>query len=175
MRFKLFLFHQGGYFLGPEVSNMEVRWCSGCGQAFSPRPQSPRQTYCAAEPCQRERKLLWQKTKRRSDEDYVANQTKANAAWTRRNPDYWRRYRENHSGGDVSTEDLAVLLAKLLDAPVDDASSTNASASEKSRRRIFPCVVDLPLDDGSRLVLKMRVEITLIKHRSSSGFRKETT
>lgn len=76
---------------------MENRWCNACGEAFSPRPQSPRQFYCAKAECQRERRRLWQQAKRRSDPDYLSNQTQAQRAWTERNPNYWRRYREEHS------------------------------------------------------------------------------
>jgi hypothetical protein len=75
---------------------MEKRWCSACGEAFEPRPQSPRQAYCPSEACQRARKRLWQRTKRRTDEDYRQNQAVAQEVWRRTHPDYWRRYREAH-------------------------------------------------------------------------------
>ena len=75
---------------------MEKRWCSACGDAFEPRPQSPRQAYCPNEACQRARKRLWQRTKRRTDSDYHQNQVEAQEAWRRNHSDYWRRYREAH-------------------------------------------------------------------------------
>lgn len=31
-----------------------------------------------------------------SDPDYQDNQTRAQQAWTQRNPDYWREYRQSH-------------------------------------------------------------------------------
>jgi hypothetical protein len=46
--------------------------------------------------CQRERRRLWQQTKRRSDPDYLQNQAQAQRAWSKRNPAYWSGYRESH-------------------------------------------------------------------------------
>jgi hypothetical protein len=39
---------------------------------------------------------LWQQVRRISDQDYVANQAKANRNWASQNADYWRRYRASH-------------------------------------------------------------------------------
>ena len=75
---------------------MENRWCSACGCAFLPRPQTPRQSYCALPECRRERRRIWQLAKRQTDPDYRLNQTRAQQAWAARNPDYWRRYRQEH-------------------------------------------------------------------------------
>lgn len=75
---------------------MEKRWCSACGDAFEPRPQSPRQAYCPKEACQRARKRLWQRAKRSTDDDYRENQVVAQEGWRRSHPDYWRQYREAH-------------------------------------------------------------------------------
>lgn len=75
---------------------MEKRWCSACGEAFQPRPQSPRQAYCPKEVCQRARKRLWQRAKRSTDDDYRENQVVAQRLWRRNHPDYWREYRETH-------------------------------------------------------------------------------
>ncbi|WP_162996071.1 hypothetical protein [Acidovorax sp. 1608163] len=75
---------------------MEKRWCNACGESFEPRPQTPRQLYCAKAECQQSRKRLWQKTKRKTDDDYHENQTQAQSSWRRDHPDYWRRYRESH-------------------------------------------------------------------------------
>jgi uncharacterized Zn finger protein (UPF0148 family) len=72
---------------------MEDRWCSACGVKFTPRAQSPGQTYCPLAQCQRTRKQVWQQVKRRSDPDYSANQAKAQKDWAEKNPDYWRSYR----------------------------------------------------------------------------------
>jgi hypothetical protein len=52
--------------------------------------------YCALPDCQRERRRLWQIAKRRSDPDYLANQARAQKAWSERNPGYWHAYRETN-------------------------------------------------------------------------------
>ena len=75
---------------------MTTRWCSSCGSAFVPTPQVPRQMYCPMPDCQRERRRLWQIAKRRSDPDYLANQARAQKAWSDRNPDYWQAYRQSN-------------------------------------------------------------------------------
>lgn len=75
---------------------MESRRCAACGQVFRPRPQVPKQCYCAASACQRERRRLWQQQERQSDLDYHDNQARAQRAWRQRNPDYWREYRRTH-------------------------------------------------------------------------------
>jgi hypothetical protein len=40
--------------------------------------------------------MRWQKQKLRKDDDYKKNQARAQNAWAKRNPEYWRNYRENH-------------------------------------------------------------------------------
>lgn len=77
---------------------MEKRFCSSCGAAFEPRAQSPRQAYCSKELCQRARKSLWQKTRRRTDADYHQDQLDAQKAWSADHPLYWRDYRKAHPG-----------------------------------------------------------------------------
>lgn len=84
---------------------MEKRWCNACGQAFEPRPQSPRQAYCPKEACQQARKRLWQQTKRRTDYVYYENQGKSQEHWRRKNSDYWRQYREDHPDYVVSNRE----------------------------------------------------------------------
>lgn len=75
---------------------MEKRWCNACGQAFEPRPQSPRQAYCPKTECQRARKRLWQQTRRSTDPSYYETQVKSQEHWRRQHSDYWRQYREDH-------------------------------------------------------------------------------
>ncbi len=75
---------------------MESKQCAGCGKSYHPRPQSPKQTYCASSACQRERRRRWQAARRRNDPDYRDNQTRAQGAWAAKHPDYWREYRHSH-------------------------------------------------------------------------------
>lgn len=70
------------------------RQCAGCSKTFEPRPQVPEQAYCSSPECQRARKRQWQKEKLRSDPDYQANQRAAQSAWSARNGDYWRDWRQ---------------------------------------------------------------------------------
>lgn len=75
---------------------MASKQCVGCGKAFDPRPQTPKQTYCGSAPCQRERRRRWQQARRQNDPDYRDNQSRAQEAWAARHPGYWREYRETH-------------------------------------------------------------------------------
>ena len=104
---------------------MEKRWCSACGEAFQPQPQAPSQTYCSREECQRARKRLWQRTKRRTDHDYHENQERAQASWRRKNPDYWRRYRESHPTYTVTNRQKQ----KARNARRKDGAIANSDAS----------------------------------------------
>ncbi len=75
---------------------MENKQCVACSQPFQPRPQVPHQSYCSAPDCQRERRRQWQRLKLQTDPDYQGNQSRAQQAWSQRNPNYWREYREVH-------------------------------------------------------------------------------
>lgn len=75
---------------------MPIKHCACCGQAFEPRPQVRDQAFCSAPACQRARKRQWQRTKIQSDKDYQVNQRAAQNAWSERNQDYWRNYREGN-------------------------------------------------------------------------------
>ncbi len=75
---------------------MTTKRCASCNNLFQPRPQVPQQSYCPDPECQRERRRKWQRNKLQSDPDYQDNQMRAQQAWTQRNPDYWRDYRESH-------------------------------------------------------------------------------
>lgn len=75
---------------------MEKRWCSACGRPYDPNPRAPRQAYCSDVDCQKARKLLWQRAKRRTDADYHQEQLEAQSAWREKNRAYWRNYRGEH-------------------------------------------------------------------------------
>lgn len=84
---------------------MTIKHCAGCGQAFQPRPQTPKQTFCSAAACQRIRKREWQQDKMRNDPDYPVNQREAQRAWKDRHADYWRNYRKAHPKYAQRSED----------------------------------------------------------------------
>lgn len=75
---------------------MESKPCAGCCKPFHPRPQTPKQTYCASPTCQRERRRRWQHARRQNDPEYQDNQSRAQGSWAERHPDYWREYRATH-------------------------------------------------------------------------------
>jgi hypothetical protein len=67
--------------------------CASCAREFTVRPQTPRQTFCPAPECQRERRRRWTRSKLAADPDYRANQLAAQRAWHARHPEYWQTYR----------------------------------------------------------------------------------
>lgn len=75
---------------------MGKKRCVACGVRFHARPQVPNQSYCSSLECQRARRREWQRQKLQSDPDYRDNKARAQQAWGRRNPDYWRQYRATH-------------------------------------------------------------------------------
>jgi hypothetical protein len=72
------------------------RICKSCDKLFPPHPKVPRQKYCRKIKCQKKRRRRWQQHKRVSDKSYKENQAAAQEAWSKRNPDYWKQYREDH-------------------------------------------------------------------------------
>jgi hypothetical protein len=75
---------------------MIIKCCLCCGGNFTIRPQTPGQEYCSDASCQRERRRLWQKTKRQIDPDYRENQARAQQKWNDRHSGYWAEYRKLH-------------------------------------------------------------------------------
>lgn len=69
--------------------------CAHCRRVL-PRTRVRNQRYCKQNACQRARKARWQRQKMATDEDYQLNQKDAFKDWCRRNPDYWRQYRDRH-------------------------------------------------------------------------------
>lgn len=75
---------------------MQKKLCAHCGKSFLPRPQTPGQSYCSDPQCQKARRKRWVNDKRKSDFIFRDNQSRAQKAWMERNPDYWRKYREEN-------------------------------------------------------------------------------
>ena len=105
--------------------------CAGCGSPFTPRPQTPKQTFCPAAGCQRERRRRWQQQRRHADPAYLENQGRAQSSWVGRNPGYWRAYRAAHPeyvernrelqhGRDAARRlhDLAKMDASTRESPI---------------------------------------------------------
>jgi hypothetical protein len=65
-----------------------------CGDLYDPNPRAVnRQKTCKKKACKRKLKTDWQKTARRDDADYRANDAENSRAWRARNPDYNREWR----------------------------------------------------------------------------------
>lgn len=161
---------------------MSERWCSGCGQMFSPRPQSPRQAYCSTKSCQVARKLLWQKTKRKSDHDYAENQKKAAAAWTQRNPEHWQRARSarkqaQDQAGESASQLFTRLIVSLLRLFEHASSQLKGTESNHPGESPIPlhCEITIAQAGEPPVSVTMRVELDLKRHKSSPKAPQETT
>ena len=75
---------------------MEQKICNACGRSFTPRPQTPHQTYCPRPECQRKRRRRWQQQKRQGDSDYRDNDLRNSKDWASENPPYWKQYRDEN-------------------------------------------------------------------------------
>ena len=75
---------------------MNCKKCVSCGKKFQICAQVSKQKFCSHPKCQRERKRIWQKNKRKNDPDYKDNQSRAQQLWNKKNPDYWSKYRRTH-------------------------------------------------------------------------------
>ncbi len=140
---------------------MEKRWCSACGEAFEPRPQAPRQSYCAKAECQQARKRLWQKTKRKTDHDYHENQARAQSNWRGDHPGYWRRYRETHPDYAARNRRQQRLRnAKRMPPPGEQAiANSDASSGGLPAKGVFRLIAIDPVTWAGRH--EWLVQITL--------------
>ena len=75
---------------------MKRRKCKNCSRLFVITARHPHQEYCSRKECQKARKTLWQRRKLSNDEDYLKNQADCQERWVKKNPGYWKRYREKH-------------------------------------------------------------------------------
>jgi hypothetical protein len=133
---------------------MEDRWCTSCGVKFTPRAQSPTQTFCALAECQRMRKQVWQQAKRKSDPDYSANQSKAQAQWAKKHPDYWRTYRaENPSYVQDNRSNQRLRNATRRIAKND--ASANAAALPDGIYRLQ--LIDADAESGKIVLVRLSV------------------
>ena len=112
---------------------MESKQCAGCGKAFHPRAQTPKQTYCSSAVCQRERRRRWQQARRQSDPDYRENEARGGRLWRQCHPDYWRAYRQ---------------------ARPDYQERNRAQQSERDLRRVTRLLANRDLGRLEKLILQ---------------------
>jgi hypothetical protein len=75
---------------------MSERRCRYCQQNFQPSKYQPGQLVCSRSECQRRRRADYHRQKIAADQDYRQVCRDSPQKWRSRNPDYWRRYREQH-------------------------------------------------------------------------------
>ena len=75
---------------------MVERRCRYCEQVFQPSKYQPEQMVCSAPACQRRRRADYHRRKIADDPEYRQVCRDSPQKWRSRNPDYWRRYREQH-------------------------------------------------------------------------------
>ena len=70
-----------------------------CEQTFQPSKYQPAQLVCSDPGCQRRRRAAYHRQKIAADPEYRQICLDSPQKWRSRNPDYWRRYREQHPVG----------------------------------------------------------------------------
>jgi hypothetical protein len=75
---------------------MGVRQCRYCERSFQPSKFQPEQSVCGDPACQRRRRADYHRQKIAADREYRQGCLDSAQKWRSRNPDYWRRYREQH-------------------------------------------------------------------------------
>jgi hypothetical protein len=75
---------------------MVERQCPYCERIFQPSKYQPGQSVCSDAGCQRRRRADYHRQKIAADPEYRQVCLDSPQKWRSRNPDYWRRYREQH-------------------------------------------------------------------------------
>ena len=115
--------------------------CANCNDLLTPTPQVPKQTYCSKPNCQKARRKQWQKNRLQSDPDYKANQSRAQKAWTEKNPNYWRELRQ--TGPDYGNSDLAEQDFLKQDPLKPSIKMDSLTATQNLKKALFDGVFRL--------------------------------
>jgi len=75
---------------------MRERCCRYCQKSFQPSKFQPLQTVCGEAVCQRRRRTDYHRQKIAADPEYRNVCRDSRRKWRSRNPEYWRRYRNEH-------------------------------------------------------------------------------
>jgi hypothetical protein len=75
---------------------MAERRCRYCERVFQPSKFQPSQSVCSGSDCQRRRRSDSHRRKIASDPEYRQGCQDSSRKWRTRNPEYWRRRRENN-------------------------------------------------------------------------------
>ena len=77
---------------------MVERRCRYCERIFQPSKYQPGQSVCSEPGCQRRRRADYHRQRIAADPEYRQVCLDSPQKWRAGNPDYWRRYREQHPG-----------------------------------------------------------------------------
>ncbi len=75
---------------------MVERRCRYCERIFQPSKYQPGQSVCSETGCQRRRRADYHRQRIAADPEYRQVCLDSPQKWRAGNPDYWRRYREQH-------------------------------------------------------------------------------
>ncbi len=75
---------------------MGERCCRYCQKSFQPSKFQPQQAVCSGPDCQRLRRSNYHKDKIAADPEYREVCRDSPRKWRALNPEYWKRYREQH-------------------------------------------------------------------------------
>ena len=75
---------------------MKDRSCRYCQQAFQPDRYHPQEQVCTQPACQSQPRSDYHRQKIASDPVYQQVCLESPQKWRKANPDYWRRYRQDH-------------------------------------------------------------------------------
>jgi hypothetical protein len=75
---------------------MQERLCRYCQRAFQPSKRRPQQAVCSDSACQRQRRNNYHRQKITNDAVYRQVCLDSPPKWRRRNPGYWKQYRQQH-------------------------------------------------------------------------------
>jgi len=75
---------------------MPSRSCRYCGEIFEPSIYRPEQRVCSQPACQGQRRRDYHRERIRRDAAYAEDVRASQSKWRQANPDYWKRYREQH-------------------------------------------------------------------------------
>lgn len=138
---------------------MGTKRCLACADLFQSCPQVPSQNYCSRRECQRERRKLWQREKRRTDADYLGTQNECQRRWRDGHADYWRAYRAEHpeyAGANREKQrSRNAMRQRDVIAKMDECTPTFPLASGTYR-------LSRPSDGGLAKMDEWIVEITVL-------------
>src|SRR5204863_366925 len=100
---------------------MLERRCRYCERIFQPSKYQPGQSVCSDPGCQRRRRAEYHRQKIVADPEYRQVCLDNPQKWRSRNPDYWRRYREQHPAAvERNLRMRWRTIKKYLDAPAQE-------------------------------------------------------